>query len=242
MARKQIRSEARYLEDISATTERDWETWVVRGLERNLPHHKIGAYFSLKGAMLHGDHKHAFAEENGECIGLAAASYRRFRDREFLYIETLLVSEEHHGSPVTGQLLTALFGGIVEERGEFPDLIAMKTYNARAYVLMRAFAGPGSGTVFYPELDRDNSGPTKGIATEIAGALGGGFEFDATHGVVLGGGGQVPGDFWPSFPATRDELVNDFFRRHLTPRDRLLCFIDASTEEAKRSICARLGI
>ncbi|MFF9808954.1 GNAT family N-acetyltransferase [Streptomyces coeruleorubidus] len=207
-----------------------------------MPHHKIGAYFSVKGAMLHGDHRHALAEEDGECIGLAAASYRSSRTRDFLYIETLLVSEDHQGSPVTGQLLAALFGGIVKERGEFPDLIAMKTYNARAYVLMRSFVEPGSGALFYPEVDRDNSAAAEEMAAEIAEALGAGFDFDATHGVVPGGGGEVPGDFWPHFPASRDDRVNEFFRRHLTPQDRLLCFIDSSTAESKRSICSRLGI
>jgi hypothetical protein len=107
---------------------------------------------------------------------------------------------------------------------------------------MRAFAGPDSEAVFYPRVDGPNSAATESIAGSVAEALGSGEAFDARRGVVGGGGGAVPGDFWPGFPASRDERVNAYFSRELTAYDRLLCFIDASRTEAKKAILGRLGI
>ncbi|MFJ2110680.1 GNAT family N-acetyltransferase [Streptomyces sp. NPDC087850] len=217
---------------------------MVEGLTRHMPQHRIADYFAVKDALLSGaGHRHAIAEEDGECVGLAAASLRDYDHGEFLYIETLLVSERHHGTALTQQLITELFGGVVKDLGDFPDLVAMKTYNARTYVLMRAFAAPESRALFYPRIDGTPSGSAvEATARSLAEALGSGKGFDSGSGVVAGGGGEVPADFWPEFPASRDHRVNAYFQRELTAHDRLLCFIDSSRPEAKEAIRARLGI
>ncbi|MFE4368270.1 GNAT family N-acetyltransferase [Streptomyces sp. NPDC056835] len=221
-----------------------WSAWVVEGLARHMPRHRIADYFAVKDALLGGaGHRHAIADEDGDCVGLATASLRDYDHGEFLYIETLLVSERHHGTVLTRQLIAELFGGVVKDLGDFPDLVAMKTYNARTYVLMRAFADPESKALFYPRIDGTPSGPAaEATARAVAEALGSGRDFDPGSGVVTGGGGEVPPDFWPDFPASRDHWVNTYFQRELTAHDRLLCFIDSSRPEAKAAIRARLGI
>ncbi|MEW1724031.1 hypothetical protein [Streptomyces sp. NPDC093109] len=221
-----------------------WSEWVVEGLTRHLPRHRIADYFAVKDALLGGaGHRHAIAAENGDCVGLATASLRGYDHGEFLYIETLLVSEKHHGTFLTQQLISELFGGVVKDLGDFPDLVAMKTYNARTYVLMSAFAGPESKALLYPRIDGTPSDhAARTTARALAEALGSGRDFDSGSGVVTGGGGEVPADFWPDFPASRDQRVNTYFQRELTPHDRLLCFIDSSRPEAKKSIRTRLGI
>ncbi len=160
----------------------------------------------------------------------------------FTYIETLLVGERHHGAGVAAGLISALFAGVVRELGDFPDIVAMKTYTPKAYVLMRRFA-LGGDIVFSPDISRLPDGAESvQRATRLARFLSPECEFHPGTSVVRGGGGPITGRFWRYEPLCCDPAVNSFFRREVGDRDRMLCIVHAPTPEAKERLITALRI
>jgi hypothetical protein len=90
--------------------------------------------------------------------------------------------------------------------------------------------------------DRALSPALVDTAGQIARVLSPGLPFEPDTGAIRGGAGDVPADFWPEFPASSDKRVNDYFQRHLTPRDRLLCVLSCQSEAAQTAIMKALGI
>ncbi|MBB5957153.1 hypothetical protein FHS29_003746 [Saccharothrix tamanrassetensis] len=203
-----------------------------------MPRHEVDHYLRAKPAILAESDHIAVAEARGACVGLMAANRLSADGLDFTYIETLLVGERLHGSGVALGLVASLFAGVVRELDDFPDLVAMKTYTPKAYLLMRRFA-LGGDIVFYPSLD----GPVDaGIPARLARALSPGCEFRAGTGVVHGGGGRISSRFWRDAPLSGDTAVDGFFAREVGERDRLLCVVHAPTPAAKGALMAALRI
>ncbi|MGX7827210.1 hypothetical protein ACTG9Q_19185 [Actinokineospora sp. 24-640] len=203
-----------------------------------MPRHEVDHYLSAKPAILAESDHLAVAEVRGACVGLMAASGLSADGLDFTYIETLLVGERLHGAGVALRLVSALFGGVVRALGDFPDLVAMKTYTPKAYLLMRRFA-LGGDIGFSPALD---SPVDTEIPARLARRLSPGCEFRAETGVVHGGGGQISSTFWRDAPLSGDAAVDGFFAREVGERDRLLCVVRAPTPEAKGALMSALRI
>ncbi|MEU4744322.1 hypothetical protein AB0G02_28200 [Actinosynnema sp. NPDC023658] len=203
-----------------------------------MPRHEVAHYLRAKPAILAGSAHLAVAEADGACVGLMAANGLSADGLDFTYIETLLVGEQLHGSGVALGLVSALFAGVVRALGDFPELVAMKTYTPKAYLLMRRFA-LGGDIGFYPELDAPGDAA---IPARLAAALSPGCEFRAGTGVVHGGGGRISSRFWRDAPRSGDAAVDGFFAREVGERDRLLCVVHAPTTAAKGALMAALRI
>jgi hypothetical protein len=75
-----------------------------------MPNHKVGIYLDAKSHILSSSHHLAIAEESGRCVGLMAALDLVADQRFLTYIETLMVSERHHGTALAPGLIATLFG------------------------------------------------------------------------------------------------------------------------------------
>lgn len=189
--------------------------------------------------MLYSSTHVALAEKRNRCIGVMAASDFALAKQRLIYIETLLVSERHHGTNIVLRLIGALFGSVVHEAGSFPDIVAMKTHTPRAYVLMRGLA-TGDQATFYPAIPVPSPEGEQRRAARITTLLDPGRSFRPETGVVAGGGGTIGSDFWPKEQLTRDATVNDFFATEVGAHDRVLCVVSCETAPAKKQIAANI--
>jgi hypothetical protein len=205
-----------------------------------MPRHQVSGYFELKSHILTDSHHIAIGEQSGRCVALMGASDQVAAGRPFTYIETLLVSERHQRAALAPALVATLFDGVMGRLGGFPDLVAMKTYTPRAYVLMRRFTG-GPEVGFYPDTGGRNSASDIRLAAQLAAFLAPDCEFRAETGVLAGGGGKIGSNFWPEEPLTDDEIVNRFFRKEVCFSDRVLCIVRAQTPTAKQAIVEKLA-
>jgi hypothetical protein len=206
-----------------------------------MPRYQVGGYFERKSHILLDSHHIAVGEQSGRCVALMGASDLVAAGRPFTYIETLLVSERHQRAALGSALVAILFDGVMGRLGGFPDIVAMKTYTPRAYVLMRRFAS-GSEVGFYPDIGGRNSAPERRLAAQLAAFLAPDCEFRPETGVLAGGGGKIGSDFWPEAPLTDDERVNRFFREEVCFLDRVLCVVRAQTPAAKQAIVEKLAM
>ncbi|NUT53635.1 MAG: hypothetical protein HOV94_41060 [Saccharothrix sp.] len=203
-----------------------------------MPRHEVAHYLGAKPAILAESDHVVVAEADGACVGLMAATDRHADGLDFTYIETLLVGERLHGSGLALGLVSALFDGVVRALGDFPELVAMKTYTPKAYLMMRRFALGGDIT-FYPTPDAPGDAA---IPARLAAALSPGCVFRPGTGVVHGGGGQISSRFWRDAPRSGVAAVDEFFAREVGERDRLLCVVHAPTPAAKGVLMAALRI
>ncbi|HEU4787903.1 MAG TPA: hypothetical protein VFS57_10850 [Gemmatimonadaceae bacterium] len=213
----------------------DVVTRVARDLEAEMPHHMLGNYLSVKPHVLASSQFVTLMSHSGVYVGLASGNVYAENGVEFFYIETLLLSESLHDRHMSYLQVASLFSCLYRARGNVPATVAAKTYNGRAYVLVRKLATLCNAP-FYPAISGPNVSELVERATRIAGVLSPELVFDAEHGIVRGGGGAVSARFWPEVPRTREPDVNEFFTTRMTSSDRVLCVIDTSSAQAQRRI------
>ncbi len=205
---------------------------VARDLEREMPNHMLGNYLSVKPHVLAASQFVTLVSRDDTYVGLASANVYHQDELEFFYIETLLLSESLHDQRLSYLQVASLFSCFYRAQGQMPRTVATKTYNGRAYVLVRKLSTLCNAP-FYPAIPGDNPPELESRATRIAGLVNPGLPFDSRRGVVRGGGGAVAQGFWPEAPRTRDADVNQFFNTEVTSRDRVLCVIDTASEKTR---------
>jgi len=216
--------------------------WIVDTLVPAMPRHEVAQYFRVKHALLNEAAHLSVASQDGLCAGVAALSGHDLADgRRMAYIETLLVAEAFHQSRTTFRLLSNVFASWSRQESAFPDVVAMRTYNPRTYVLMRKFALEDGATNFYPALSTPNV-QHEATATLVAVRVAEGHVFEASSGIVLGGSVGVSNGFWHESPSCGDSKIDTFFYRRMTANDRLLCFVDTSSCRAKYHAMRKLGL
>ena len=208
---------------------------VARDLESEMPNHMLGNYLSVKPHVLAASQFLTLLSRDDTYVGVASANVYQRDDLEFFYIETLLLSESLHDQRMSYLQVASLFSCFYRARGRMPPLVATKTYNGRAYVLVRKLATLCNAP-FYPVIPGDNRPDLVRRATQIAEIVSPGLPFDAHRGVVRGGGGAVSERFWPEMPRTRESEINQFFSAEMTSNDRMLCVIDTASAHTQARI------
>jgi hypothetical protein len=221
------------------------EDRLIADLCRAMPSLKLREYFDYKRDMLQ-DSRHlvvAFAKDTGDALAILAVTWHKDNDRKFLHLATMLIGEKFQGTTLVVHMLGLMFGQIYRLDHEFPTLVSMKTYNARSYSLMNMFTKLREfGVELYPSVSGAEISPELiDTAERIAGVLSPGLDFSRDTGVIKGGAGEVPADFWPQFPRARDEQVNEYFQTQMTANDRLLCVLRSPTDTAKQRIMKIIG-
>ncbi|WP_420118515.1 hypothetical protein [Micromonospora sp.] len=210
-------------------------------LARSMPRHRVADYLTTKQHILRESDHLVAAETAQGCVGLVAATERDPDDRPFTYVETLLVAEEHHGGTVAFGLVSRLFREITRRRGEFPELVAMKTYTPKAYTVMRRFT-VHDDIRCYPSLDGSDPDEVRRLAGRLAAQLSPECRFDPRTGVIVHGGGTVGSDFWQYRPRSGNRRVDAFFSAEVGEFDRVLCLVHAPTPAARAALTAALRI
>ena len=208
---------------------------VARDLESEMPNHMLGNYLSVKPHVLTSSQFLTLLSRGDTYVGVASANLYQRGDLEFFYIETLLLSESLHDQRMSYLQVASLFSCFYRARGRMPPLVATKTYNGRAYVLIRKLATLCNAP-FYPVIPGDHRPELEHRAKQIAEIVSPGLPFDSRRGVVRGGGGSVSAQFWPEIPRTREADINQFFSTEMTSNDRMLCVIDTASEQTQARI------
>jgi hypothetical protein len=221
----------------SGTRSTDTTEWLVTGLVAALPGLKLRELFELRRDMLlDADFLVAAVDRSrDQIVGLLTSRLVELPpEREFLHIMVQFVGDGYRQGRVFRRSWASHFTRLLAERGRFPEIIVLKTYNPVAYCAMRAFSRhPEIG--FYPA-----DAGLRALAAEIAGTVSPDHPFDPETGVISGVG--VPVDLYTERPLSSVPEANDYFARHLRPGDRALCVLHVPTPAGQHAILSALGV
>jgi hypothetical protein len=178
----------------------------------------------------------------GRVIGVLASRWLELPSgRPCVHILVQFVGTAYRGGSIFRRSWALHFAELLAEGHEFPEVLALKTYNPVAYCAMYAFSGHPEAA-FHPQP----AGPAasaprlRSLAVEVAAAVAPGDPFDAEAGALRGVG--VPRDLYPRIPDCSEAAVGDYFARTVAPGDRVLCVLHAPTAAARQAILAALGL
>lgn len=187
-------------------------------LARAMPSYEVARYLEVKGRRLlqQADHVVVAGHEHDGCIALLTA---RWRSGATLQLSAALVAEAHQRT----LLLPRMLGLLVAHLGPLPPrAVALTTAHPSSYRCMQAFE-PIDGVELYPRLDGPQSVQSRMRARVLAHEVAPGHRFDPDTGVITGGAGPVPADFYHHRPRCSRARIDEYFAEHLGPSDRLLC-------------------
>jgi hypothetical protein len=216
---------------------------IIEDLSREMPQHQIDFYFQEKKSMFSRENTSAVARKDGIFIGLIVLSKHNCDGSQCIYINTLLIAERFQSQSVSFKLISTAFQAAYDRHMKFPDYIFMTTYNPITYCMMRWFCSDKEASAFlYPSLVESENDAAVTIANKIALELHPTRQFNSAHGVIKGGAGNISKHFWPSYPASRDQQVNNYFKKHLADDDRLLCIIFCHKQSDKNIVISNLEL
>lgn len=211
-------------------------------LRKALPDLKIKEYFKVKQDLLSdSDHVILGENEDGEVIGALASKWYNTSQFSFLHIMTMFVASKHQGTPLFKRMWNAHLSEVLLGGRGFPCVFSLKTYNPISCSLIRQVA-LRSGAQFYPQLDCDLPKWMEDQVIEISRALEPEATLDLRTGVIRGGGGMVPADFYPAIPksARRDIMLH--FTSRLAAEDRLLCCLFCREPSSQQNILQQFAV
>ena len=221
------------------TVSPDQDSWLKAGLVTGLPELRMAELFACRPDLFQTSEFLVVATDVDGRLPLAVlgASWQGIESGlRFLHIGLQFVVAPARGSPAFRRSWQQLLATVVGGAGEFPAISALKTFNPVAYCAMRAY-GRLPGAVMYPELERTADPAMTGLAAQIAHALAPDHAFDSETGVITGIG--VPSDLYRVRPTCEDPVVDDYFRRQLSPGDRLLSVVHVRESRAGTDIQQR---
>jgi hypothetical protein len=217
---------------------------VRTGLAETLPDLRMRELFRLRPDLLDdADYLVAATDTaSGRVVGVLASRWLELPSgRPCLHILVQFVGAAYRGGSIFRRSWAVHFAELLAEGHEFPEVLALKTYNPVAYCAMYAFSGhPDAAFHPQPAGPAASPPPLRSLAVEVAGAVAPGEPFDAEAGVLRGIG--VPRDLYPRIPACTEPAVGDYFARTVRPGDRVLCVLHVPTTAARRAILGALGL
>ncbi|MBY0358158.1 MAG: hypothetical protein K2W82_09170 [Candidatus Obscuribacterales bacterium] len=205
-------------------------------LSRFLPELKIVDYFQSKPDILKdSDYVIVSRNKNGEAIGVLASKWHVAAGFDFLHIMTIFIAEHYQGTALFKRMWGLHFQSVLHDKGFFPEVFSLKTYNPISCSLLRRVARKADAA-FYPDFKGKQSDWIKVRVQEIAAILEPTAEFVVESGVIKNGGGLVPQDFYPELPKSAKADIMSYFTNELTAKDRLLCCLFCPNEASGQNI------
>lgn len=212
---------------------------IVDGLTAAMPEFKLREYFHIRtDALRDADHIVTAWSASGAVAAILTAKRHTLEDGQpFLHIGMNLIAAPLRRTMLMKHLWRAHFERVASSGG-VPHVLALRTYNPAAYVAMHTFSRV-NGAAMYPVLEGRQPTHLQTLARAIASRIAAGRVFHADSGVVEQCG--VPIDFYREMPESQKAVVNDYFRRHLRPGDRMLCILEVPTETGVARMLHALG-
>ncbi|KPM57027.1 hypothetical protein ACG83_04295 [Frankia sp. R43] len=211
------------------------DRWLKEGLAAALPDLRMTALFEARPDLFRStEHLVVCTRADGRPVAALGASWASTAAAErFLHIGIQFVDRDLRGGAAFSSSWLALLEQVVAT-AEFPRINVLRTYNPVAYCAMRAY-GQLPGAVLYPDPRREQRDARLGeLASRVADAVAPGAPFDRRCGRISGIG--VPTDLYRARPTCDDPAVNDYFRRHTRPGDRILCMVHIRSSETVTTI------
>lgn len=211
---------------------------ITQNISDGIPSMSLKDYFACKMHVLNDcDHLVVGFDENENAIATLSSNWYKSKSYLFLHLETMIIVEEYQRSLTARHLLGCLFGALYKIHKIFPTYISLKSYNARAYSIMHRFSNMGLEDVkAYPDLVFPEKSMNIELIKEFSETLCPNLPLNENTCVIYGASGDVPNDLWKKLPETRENVVNQYFSKHLTSNDRMLCVLDSSNMESKKKI------
>lgn len=226
----------------SAAANERVRVWILDGLADSLPSLRIRALFECRPDLLTAAEVSILAvtARDERVVGILTASDVTTRDgADFLHIPIQMIGERYQRSLLLKRMWRVLLRDCVSRTGTLPDLFVLRTCNPSAFAAMHAFTRL-AGVTMYPDIAHPSEDHAlHATACAVADRLNPSARFDPRTGVLHDIG--RPADLYPEVPAGRREVLDRYFRSHLTPSDRLLCLLRLETEAAKRRVLRAVG-
>jgi hypothetical protein len=212
---------------------------IIADLSPNMPDLDIVGYFRSQPSIFTDYDFLVLAEESATraSIGLLGSRMMSTASRRFLYIRTAQIVDTFRSSRLYARMQSFMISGVSKSNGGLlPELVAMKTHNPRAFVLMkRCFR-----EYVYPRIPGPQSFSMSEIATDIASSMWPLQRFSVDTGVIHGVQAAISPNFLPPASRCRDDDVNDYFQSNLTRDDQILCVVHLPVD-VNEALCSTSG-
>lgn len=207
---------------------------IAYDLASSMPSYRVADYFRSKPDIVGPDSAVVLATdtETGRAEALLAATAHSLDGVRYVSLDTILVAEQHQKTPLSTRMLACLVRGMAGSSQELPAFLMLTTGNPTSYCMMSAFVRLAGARV-YPTISGEQHPDDAELAATLARKHRPQFAFCKETGVLAGGAGKVPPDFYPQRPVSRHPQTNAYFSRHVGPSDRLLCLMSLPGSEAR---------
>ena len=210
---------------------------IVNDLANELKDFDVDQYFENQPRVF-DDYTHValmWCKQTKSYCGMLASKSLNTPDFNFLYLWTAMLADRYQRTNAFKRLAQVFFNHVfIDPRHPFPNLIAAKTYNPVVYKLLRLLGTVHKKSMFYPGIGTDKDQDVmRIIAKKIIHCINPTLKFDSFTGKVFGGQASVAPDFFPRMDMSSDDIINSYFKEHLTRDDQILCIIrfDFGSEE-----------
>jgi hypothetical protein len=199
---------------------------IASDLALGMPSYRVADYFGAKPDIVAPNSGVVLATntETGRVVALLVATRHSLGLTAYVSLDTILVAERYQKTTLSARMLTCLVKGMAASSIELPSCLMLTTANPTSYCMATSFIRLAQVRV-YPRIVGDQHPEDAKLAATLAQIHRPQFAFCKGTGVLAGGAGMVPQDFYPTLPASRNRETNAYFGRHLGPSDRLLCLI-----------------
>ena len=220
--------------------DKDERLQILRDLDEGLLEYNVFEYFDAQPKIFNEYSHLVLIKENAtnKTIGMLGAKSTQGSDFKFLYFRTAVLTTKYQGSMLLFKAYSWLLANAIENDG-FYNVITAKTYNPVVYrIFQRNKELLGDQVGLYPHINARNDATMVGLAKSICHVLCPTLEFDEDSGCIRRGQAMAP-TFYPRLPTCSDDVVYDYFKKHLTFEDQILCVVNIPTsleQEFKRRV------
>lgn len=207
---------------------------IASDLASAMPDYRVADYFRAKPDIVGSQSGVVLAtdRETGRVVALLVATRHSIETAGYVSLDTILVAQQYQRTTLSARMLTCLVKGMATSSLELPSFLMLTTGNPTSYCMASSFIRLADARV-YPRITGDQDPGDASLAATLAKIHRPLFSFCKRTGVLAGGAGSVPPDFYPQVPISRNREANAYFARHLGPSDRLMCLMIFPDTQAK---------
>lgn len=201
---------------------------IVNDFHEGMPDNNIREYF-INQPTIFRDYNHltiARDPETDSTIGLLGSKWFSSPDVTFLYLWTAISVHRVRRKGLLNTLFLWQLEKSIAEKG-VPAVIVTKTTNPIVFKAIRSFHSFVPGSRLYPNID--GSGQDAELVTQahnVVALLCPTLEVKYDTGMILKGMSTLAVNFYPELPTSGDPVIDEYFRKNLTPDDQVLMLVD----------------
>jgi len=201
---------------------------IINDFHEGMPDNNIREYFTNQPTIFR-DYNHltiARDPESDATIGLLGSKWFSSPDITFLYLWTAISVHRARRKGLLNTMFLWQLEKAIAERG-VPAVIVTKTTNPIVFKAIRSFHSFVPGSRLYPNIN--GSSQEAELVTQahnVVALLCPTLDVNYDTGMILKGMSTLAVNFYPELPASGDPVIDEYFRKNLTPDDQVLMLVD----------------